>query len=119
MKFFLFALVLSLAVAKPIYQASKSYVTPITAINFEKQINKIRQTTKYVSIVHYFKANDGASAAFVPEFDKFTNEFRGVFRIGACDCDTDPKICEKEKVTAFPTFKIYPPQPLPSIDVDG
>ena len=33
----------------------KSYITPINKINFENQINKIKQTTKLVSIVHYYK----------------------------------------------------------------
>ena len=27
-----------------------------------------------------------------------TNTYRGVFRIGACDCDESPSLCEKEKI---------------------
>lgn len=30
---------------------------------------------------------DGKSLDFAPEFDTWTNEYNGVFRIGAVDCD--------------------------------
>jgi hypothetical protein len=61
---------------------------------------------------------DGESRKFSNDFDEFTNEFRGVFKIGACDCDEDSAICEKEKITKFPTFRIYPPIPIPAIDYE-
>jgi hypothetical protein len=48
------AFVLSVA-AKSLYNHQKSYVTPLTNLNFESQIPKIRQTTKFVSLVHYYK----------------------------------------------------------------
>jgi hypothetical protein len=28
-------------------------------------------------------------------------------------------VCEKEKVTKFPTIRVYPPQPMPNFDYDG
>ena len=40
---------------KNIYD-KKSYVTPINQINFENQVNKIRQKTKFVSIVHFYRS---------------------------------------------------------------
>lgn len=61
---------------------------------------------------------DGDSKKFAKEFDEFTNEYRGVFRIGACDCDEDASICEKEKITKFPTFRFYPPNPIPAVDYE-
>lgn len=53
--------------------------------------------------------SDGESHLFAPKFDEFTNEYRGVFRLMSCDCDENAKLCEKEKVTKFPTVRIYPP----------
>lgn len=47
--------------------------------------------------------------------DEWTNEYRGVFRIGAVDCEEYPVLCEKEGVTVFPTVKIYPSVPIPVI----
>jgi len=34
------------------------------------------------------------------------------------DCDDQPKICTKEKVTKFPTMKVYPPFPAPPFDIE-
>jgi len=40
-----------------------------------------------------------------------------VFRVGAVDCDEYPKICKEEKVDVFPSFKIYPPTPIPTTTI--
>lgn len=112
---------------KPLYDPKTSYVTPISELNFEKQINKIRQTTKYVTIVHYYRKNgtsltyseDGESKAFARSYDEFTNEYKGIFRIAACDCDESERICKKENVNKYPTIRVYPPYPVPSIDLES
>lgn len=46
-------------------------------------------------------------------FDEWVNQYNGVFRIGAVDCDEYAKICKDEGVEVFPSFKIYPPNPMP------
>lgn len=58
------------------------------------------------------------SETIKPAYQKFGDDDQGVFRIGAVDCSLQKKICDKEKVTAFPTIKIYPPYPAPAIDVE-
>ena len=63
--------------------------------------------------------SDGVSKAFAKKYDEFTNEYQGIFKIGACDCDDEVQICSKEKVTTFPTVRIYPPQPIPAFDYEG
>lgn len=62
--------------------------------------------------------NDGHSARIATELDSFTTEYKGLFYIGAVNCGEEPTICEKEKITVFPTVRVYPPNPLPSIDVE-
>lgn len=42
-------------VSKALYEFSNSYVTSITKLNFDSQIKKIRETSKNVGIVHYYK----------------------------------------------------------------
>lgn len=61
--------------------------------------------------------NDGKSVALAKEIDEFSNEYKGVFNIASVNCAEEPGICEKEKVKDFPTVRVYPPLPLPSIDV--
>lgn len=85
----------TLALSKPIYDFKKSYVINLTPLNYADQVTKYRQNTNYVSIVQFYKSTDGKSKDFVPEMDKWTNEYRGVFRIGAVDCEEYPQICQK------------------------
>lgn len=49
--------------------------------------------------------------------DQFATDNRGIFNIASLNCDDEPGICEKEKIKTFPTVRVYPPLPLPSIDV--
>jgi len=92
---------------------------PLTNFNFNDQISKIRQTTNYVSLVHFYKYTDGKSLEFAPAFDSWTNEYRGVFRICAVDCDTYADLCRKEDITEFPTIKLYAPIPIPPTKYPG
>jgi hypothetical protein len=68
--------------------------------------------------VNHFFTLDGFSLNFVSEFDKWTNEFNGVYRIGSVDCDDFAKLCSDQGVTTFPTFKVYPPIPVPATDIN-
>lgn len=36
-----------------------------------------------------------------------------MFRIGSVNCEDFPEICKKEGIDAFPTYKVYPPMPIP------
>lgn len=41
-----------------------------------------------------------------------------MFKICSVDCDEEAEICKKEKVDKFPTFRFYPPLPVPTIDYE-
>jgi len=69
--------------------------------------------------VQFYKDNDGVSKDFASKYDTFVNEYGGVFRIGACDCENEADLCDKEKIFKFPTFRVYPAIPYPSFDVEG
>ena len=107
-------LLLLIANSKPIYDYHNSYITQLTQINFKDQVTKIRQNTNYVSVVHFYKYDDGASLGRLEEFMNWVNEYNGVFRIGGVDCDESPKICNDEGVTVYPSYKVYPPTPIPT-----
>jgi hypothetical protein len=61
---------------------------------------------------------DGVSKGYVGQYEIFAKENKGMFRVDAVDCDENPKICTKEKVTTFPLFRIYPPFPAPTVDYE-
>lgn len=54
----------------------------------------------------------------IVEMEKFANDNMGIFKSGSVDCEEHKAICDKEKVTEFPTVKIYPPFPIPISDLD-
>ena len=39
-----------------------------------------------------------------------------MFRIGSVNCEDFAKICEKEGITSFPGYKVYPPIPAPPVE---
>lgn len=48
------------------------------------------------------------------QYEKFAIENKGMFRIGAIDCKEHKAICDKESITTYPTYKIYPQVPIPA-----
>lgn len=100
-----------------LYDPSKSAVYLLNKENFDKQITKHRN--KLVSVIHFYKHDDGESKTFSTEYEKFGAEMQGVFKIGAIDCYKEWELCEKEKVTKFPTVRVYPPNPIPAFDYEG
>ena len=50
------------------------------------------------------------------QYEKFGLEQKKMLRIGAVDCDEYMSICTKENVTEFPTYRVYPPFPVPHSD---
>ena len=50
------------------------------------------------------------------QFEKFGMEQKKMLRIGAVDCEENAPICTKEGITEWPTYRIYPPFPVPPQD---
>lgn len=40
-----------------------------------------------------------------------------MFRIGSVNCDDFKQLCDKEEMTEFPSYKVYPPIPVPPFEV--
>jgi len=99
-----------------LYDHAKSDVSIYTPINFEKQVTKNRESG--VSIVHFYKSTDEKSEDLVSDYNNFATENKGIFRIGSVDCGDFEALCKKESVENFPTFKVYPPFPIPTFDVE-
>lgn len=39
-----------------------------------------------------------------------------MFRIGSVECNEWSNICSKEGITQYPSYKVYPPHPIPAMD---
>ena len=41
-----------------------------------------------------------------------------MLRMGAVDCDEVPDVCKKENIDKYPTWRVYPPFPVPTQDYE-
>jgi hypothetical protein len=98
------------------YNPLKSEVAIYNAVNFPKQVGNNRE--KGISIVQFYKSGEQSSTKDKGQWEKFAIENKGMFRIGSVDCNEFSKICEKEGVTEFPTYRVYPPTPVPAFNAE-
>ena len=93
-----------------------SAVHKLNSANFAKRITANRK--KVISVVHFYKPNDGYSSRFVEEFEQYTKDNKGMFELWEINWEAFKDICKKEGITDFPVFRIYPPFPHPVVDFD-
>lgn len=108
-------LIVALATAGELYD-SHSPVSVFNNMNFAKRVTNNRK--KGISIVHFHKDSDLTSEKIKGELETFGKENEGMYNLGAVDCDDNANICEKEGIKDTPTFRIYPPHPVPTLDID-
>lgn len=99
------------AAAETMYNPQKSSVTTFNTKNFEKQVVLNRE--KGISVVQFYKASEANSTMDKGQFEKFGIEQKKMLRIGAVDCEEFASICDKEQITEYPTYRVYPPFPIP------
>ena len=112
---FAFIVCICISSAEDLYD-SYSSVSKLNNMNFAKRITNNRK--KGISIVHFYKENDAYSVDYKQEYENFAKNNKGMYEMGAVNCDTNSDICSKEGVTEFPTFKIYPPHPIPVVVIN-
>jgi len=101
----------------PLYNPAKTPIAVFGQKNFDTQVRKNR--AKGVSIVKFYKKTDGRAKDEKEDFEKLAKDLKDMMRVGAVDCDDFPKICDTEKVSTYPTYKVYPPFPAPVQDFEG
>lgn len=42
-----------------------------------------------------------------------------MFRIGSVECGEFKQMCDKEDVKVYPTYKVYPPHPVPTVTIEN
>ncbi len=110
---FLVAILATVTLAENLYN-KKSPVSLLNRMNFAKRVTNNRK--KGITIVHFYSADDSHSAAIKDEYEAFTKDNMGMYNLGAINCDDNYDICEKEGITDFPVFRIYPEYPLQTQD---
>ena len=41
-----------------------------------------------------------------------------MLRIGSVECNEWTSICSKEGITKYPTYRVYPPNPIPAVNLE-
>jgi len=109
------ALLLVLSLSERLYSDTKSKVIMLTGLNFNKWVTSVR--SKGISIVHFYqKYDDLSKSKILREFGSLSEELNGIAFFGAVSCDDESAICEKEGITKYPTVRIYPRSPIPTMD---
>ena len=70
-----------------------------------------------VSLLTCLFPPDARSKSDQGQFEKFGIEHNEMLRIGSVECNEWSNICSKEGITEYPTYRVYPPSPIPSIDL--
>ena len=104
----------AMAVA-PLYDQRQSDVMNLNQLNFDTQITKLLGTGS-VSVVHFYSNGDGRSPSMKAEFERFAKDLKGIFKVGAVNCDESAHLCDKHdaSVADLPKFRIFPPMPMPA-----
>lgn len=101
-----------------LYDDKVSLVSNLNSRNFNSQVITNR-SKNLISIVHFYTLSDGKSNEYVENFDKLATEFDGMFKIAAMNCAQYKDVCEKQEVTSYPVFKVYPLLPTPVMNYEG
>lgn len=117
--------ILAMSAAESMFNPATSAVSIYNNKNFEKQVMLNRD--KGISIVDFYKGSGKYLHQFVlnrlflepnstqdrGQFEKFAIDNKKMMRIGGVNCDDFSAICDKEGITEFPTYRVYPPFPAP------
>jgi hypothetical protein len=109
------AAIMAFTAAESMYNAQKSEAAIYNTQNFQKQVTNNRE--KGISIVQFYNGDEQASKSHQGQYEKFAIENKGMFRIGTINCKDFKSICDKEEMTEFPSYKVYPPIPVPAFEV--
>ena len=74
----------------------------LTASNFEKALSKY----DYLFVMFYAPWC-GHCKEFHPEFEKLAKSTKGLFKLGAINCENDRELAERYKIEGFPTVLFF------------
>jgi len=64
-----------------------------------------------------FTKIDAKTIGIARQYEEFANEYKGVFRIFYINCEKEQKLCTTLKVEKIPSLRIFPPLPIPHVDL--
>ncbi|XP_035828946.1 dnaJ homolog subfamily C member 10 [Aplysia californica] len=85
------------------YEFLPSKVVTLTSSNFQQLV--LESSSSW--IVDYYAPWCGHCQVFRPEFERVAEAIEDFAKAGKVDCDSEPNICNKAAVRAYPTVRFY------------
>jgi protein disulfide-isomerase-like protein len=93
-----------------------SYPLTVTGtIAFENEVVK----SDNLWLILFYAPWCGHCRAFHPQFEKLAKASKGVFKIGAVNCENDRELAQKYKVTGYPTVYFFGEDKTQTVEYEG
>ena len=100
---------------------SLQFFSPDTSViqlnkdNFENEVVK----SDNLWLILFYAPWCGHCRAFHPQFEKLAKAAKGVFKIGAVNCENDRELAQKYKITGFPTVYFFGEDKTQTVEYEG
>ena len=96
-------LILSLICFSSQFFGKDSSVIQLNLNNFVKKVIK----SNNIWLILFYAPWCGHCKEFHPEFEKLARSTKGLFKLGAINCENDRQLAERYKVDGFPTILFF------------
>ena len=108
-------LILSLLSISLQFFSKDTSVIQLNKDNFEKEVIK----SDSLWLILFYAPWCGHSRAFHPQFEKLAKSTKGLFKIGAVNCEEERDLAGKYKIDGFPTVLFFGEDKTKTEEYDG
>ena len=95
--------------------AQDTSVIQLNKDNFENDVVK----SDNLWLILFYAPWCGHCKAFHPQFEKLAKSVKGVFKIGAVNCEEQRELAEKYKIDGFPTVLFFGEDKTKTVEYEG
>ncbi|KAN0015274.1 hypothetical protein ACTFIU_007999 [Dictyostelium citrinum] len=89
------------------FYTDNSNVINLTKKNFQQQV----LNSQHNWMVEFYAPWCGHCKSLKPEYEKASNNLKGLVKIGAINCDEEKELCGQYQIQGFPTLKFFSTNP--------
>ena len=108
-------LILSLLSISLQFFSKDTSVIQLNKDNFEKEVIK----SDSLWLILFYAPWCGHCRAFHPQFEKLAKSTKGLFKIGAVNCEEERDLAGKYKIDGFPTVLFFGEDKTKTVEYDG